>query len=90
MWVTKPPQTIKAGDQAVAWESESDGILSGTEGSVTYKFDETNDVLKLVWVNPFFGSNHYRVEEIPTEFSCPYEGGDGDNARVTFSLKKKA
>jgi len=90
IWVTKPPQTIKAGDQAVKWESESDGILSGTQGGVTYKFDGTDDVLELAWNNPYAGSNDYHVKKIPTEYSCSISGGDGDNARVTFSLEKKA
>ena len=53
-----PPATIANGAEK-GWQSESDGVLQGTEGWETYQImdgTQTPDQLRLHWVNPWWGS----------------------------------
>ena len=92
-WTTEPPQVILPQTNA-AWESESDGFLTGTEGTVTYQIsDDLGDLLgvpppfelHLHWDNPFVGSNSYD-ESAPAVFPLTRTGGGGDNATVSYAL----
>ena len=38
IWTVQPPGRIEVGT-TVSWESESSGVLTGTEGEVTYKIE---------------------------------------------------
>jgi hypothetical protein len=80
-----PPQSIPAGAQNVQWGSESDGLMTGTQGAVTYSLGAGGTVT-LNWDNPYAGSNEYS-SSVPAGFSCPYSGGDEDNTNVTFTLR---
>jgi hypothetical protein len=57
-----PPKVIKGGSRA-EWRSESDGILTGTEGYLTYSIavpDQANghtEFVKIHWDNPYIGVN---------------------------------
>ena len=93
VFITRPPATIAPGAR-VHWQSDSNGVLTGTAGSVTYNF--TGDLsglenlpkplrLTLHWVNPFAGSNSYEHTE-PGFFRIRQRGGDGDNAVAEFTL----
>lgn len=64
----QPPESIAPG-QVVAWGSESNGLMVGTEGSVEYlicgeyKNSGPQDLkmsFKVNWNNPFIGSNSCR------------------------------
>src|SRR5215831_649745 len=98
IWSDKPPDFV--GNKA-EWGSESSGILTGTEGWVTYQLDPNNFNthgalpvlnLRLEWDNPYFGSNSYGASvNLPGQsdgsgFSVGHFGGGGDNAEVTFVL----
>jgi hypothetical protein len=61
IWTDRPPVII--GDRG-EWESESDGILTGTEGRATYSIDGGGEV-RLHWNNPFVGSNSYHESVAP-------------------------
>ncbi|SCZ29366.1 aegerolysin family protein [Afifella marina] len=89
-----PPEQIGAGSAAqpltVSWESESDGFMTGTEGSVTYLLQDGQTTLYVYWDNPFVGSNGYDIKldgPLSSDYSVDHSGGSGDNATVTFSLK---
>ena len=92
-WTTRPPDVIgNRGD----WESESDGFLTGTEGSTSYHIVDLDDSVlgsfDVHWDDPFSGSNSYSHSVSPaadtsgTGFSIGHIGGGGDNATVTFVL----
>ena len=59
-WIDQPPQII--GNQGT-WKSESNGLLTGTEGSASYSIRDLYDVehglINVLWDNPFVGSNSY-------------------------------
>ena len=92
-WTTPPPNVIPP-QTNVTWESESNGFLTGTEGTVTYQIsDDLGDLggvpppfeVHLHWDNPFIGSNSYD-ESAPTVFPLTRAGGGGDNATVNYAL----
>jgi hypothetical protein len=92
-FVTRPPQII--GNRG-EWESESDGVLTGTEGSARYDIVDLHDNVlgsfDVHWDNPFSGSNSYGHSVSPSGadggrgFSIGHIGGGGEQATVTFVL----
>jgi Bacterial tandem repeat domain 1 len=94
-WKTRPPGVI--GDRG-EWESESDGVLTGTEGSTRYNIVDLDDNVlgsfDVHWDDPFSGSNSYSQSVTPAGdtsgagFSIGHIGGGGENATVTFVLLK--
>ena len=80
----QPPSSIAAGEQNAQWGSESDGIMTGTEGYVIYTLGSGGN-LQINWNNPYYGSNSYS-SSVPKGFTCTYTGGGEDNANVTFTL----
>ncbi|MDX1823519.1 MAG: aegerolysin family protein [Thiohalomonadales bacterium] len=79
------PGSVAAGQQNVQWGSESDGFMTGTEGSATFTLGSGGEVT-LNWDNPYYGSNSYS-SSVPGGFKCTYTGGGEDNANVTFTLE---
>ena len=93
-WTDPPPQLI--GNKA-EWQSESSGVMTGTEGRVTYQIEDIDGKrlgeLSLHWDNPFVGSNSYDESVVPAAthtdlngFSVLHLGGDGNDATVRFQL----
>ena len=92
-----PPEKIGAGalrsPTTATWASESDGFMTGTEGSVVYELGDdpsTSGTVRFDWNNPYIGSNGYRVGlsgALAGKLRADYEGGSGDNATVSFWLK---
>jgi hypothetical protein len=80
-----PPENIPPQEPS-SWEAESDGFMTGVQGTVTYKLEGVGDVV-ITWDNPFQGSNSY-TKSAPTGYEISLEGGSGDNAQVTFTLVK--
>jgi hypothetical protein len=71
-----PPQEIQAGSSA-SWESESSGLLTGTQGSAIYAFEaSTSQLVSLTWDNPFSGQSVYTAA-FPPSFSVTIDNGDG-------------
>lgn len=88
IWTNQPPPRIAAG-ATVNWESESSGILTGTEGEVTYKIEtgpgQTDGSAHFHWDNPFIGSNSFD-EATPVGYKADRSGGNGDNATVNWAF----
>ncbi|MEU6241707.1 aegerolysin family protein [Streptomyces sp. NPDC047024] len=84
---TLPPSLINPSDSG-SWQSESDGFLTGTEGRATYTMSGGGTV-SVGWDNPFSGHNSYSCD-VSAGFACDRVGGVGDNARVTFTVRRTA
>ena len=79
-----PPQQIVPNAQNVQWGSESAGLATGTQGSVTYALSAGGTVV-ISWDNPFSGSNGYSIQA-PAGYQARYTGGDGNSTQVNFYL----
>ncbi|HUO72571.1 MAG TPA: hypothetical protein VMU39_17515 [Solirubrobacteraceae bacterium] len=92
-WTSQPPDII---GNFGTWRSESDGVLTGTEGFASYAIHDPDDVeigvLQVHWDNPFAGANSYDQSVSPQGgaegFSLFHLGGKGNDASVTFRLFK--
>src|SRR5207248_572506 len=75
-----PPDMIPPG-QAQPWQSESDGLATGTEGYVKYKVGATTgDTVYIYWDNPFaFGVTKAfcKVSTTDVEPDCDFEKTSG-------------
>ncbi|MFJ9690834.1 aegerolysin family protein [Kitasatospora sp. NPDC101183] len=71
-----------------AWQSESNGFMTGTEGKAVFNADGETTV-EISWNNPYSGSNSYGCK-VNTDkgYRCYWNGGSGDNAYVTFTVEK--
>lgn len=78
-----PPEKIPPGKGGV-FQAESDGFMTGDEGTVIY-YLVGEGMVTIGWDNPFVGSNSY-TQSAPKSFSISHSGGSGDNAEVTFTL----
>ncbi|MFJ5231429.1 hypothetical protein ACIQBJ_16210 [Kitasatospora sp. NPDC088391] len=87
-----PPLTITNSTWGV-WQSESNGFMTGTEGTATYQLKKcvnpANNYkwVKFHWDNPFRGSNSYDNNGTSAGVNITRSGGSGDNAVVTFVVK---
>ncbi|SOB78787.1 hypothetical protein [Streptomyces sp. 1331.2] len=90
----EPSPTVGNGWGAV-FASESNGFLTGTEGTVTYRAYDCEEgwrngrTVVLHWANPYAGSNSY--DEAGTDlgaFRTTREGGTGNNADVSWGVWK--
>jgi hypothetical protein len=88
-WVPNryPPEKIHP-MSTVEWGSESKGFMTGTEGLVTYSISApAKGNVEAKWDNPYAGPNGYG-HKAPKDFTLTHTAGHGDNAKVTFTLKK--
>ncbi|WP_030062057.1 hypothetical protein [Streptomyces novaecaesareae] len=90
----EPPQTVGNGWGAV-FQSESNGFMTGTEGTVTFRTYDCEEgwrngrAVVLHWANPYAGSNSY--DEAGTDlgaFRTTRDGGTGNNADVYWGVWK--
>eukprot|EP01084_Bolivina_argentea_P267781 454653_1 len=81
----KTPKQIEP-FESKSWRTESNGIMTGTQGYVYYKIN--GEKFKLLWNNPFAGSNSYSFTT-PKGFIISYTGGSGENCRVCFNITEK-
>ncbi|MFE1291779.1 aegerolysin family protein [Streptomyces sp. NPDC058751] len=80
-----PPDHVYPMSNAT-WQSESNGFMTGTEGSAVYNMLNVGTV-RVSWNNPYVGSNGYSCAP-PSGYVCRQDGGGGDNAAVTFTVLK--
>lgn len=80
-WVAHPPDVLEG---TATWSSESHGVLTGTEGMVSYSIAGVGTA-SIHWNNPFVGQNTYSVT-CSTGFAGDTAGGDGDSATVDVRL----
>lgn len=71
---------------STSWQSESDGFMTGTEGTVTYDMVGVGPV-RVHWNNPYWGSNSYSCSA-PGGYQCSWTGGSGNNTEVNFTDRK--
>ena len=83
-----PPGVVQPG-ALVRWESESDGVFTGTEGRAEYAVGATGASIDLHWDNPYEGSNSYD-EQAPAGLRLQRSGGGGDDATVLWRLDQTA
>jgi uncharacterized cupredoxin-like copper-binding protein len=70
---------------AIKIVSYSCGLLTGTEGSVTYR-NEQDVRFTIYWNNPYIGSNGYSVSSTSGDYKMAYTGGSGDNSTIKVFL----
>ena len=54
----QPPARVARGAEG-RWESESNGVMTGTEGTAVYRVGDTGALLTIYWDNPFVGDNTF-------------------------------
>lgn len=79
-----PPASIPPG-AVVWWQSESDGIATGTEGRAAYRIDDNQHQFDVHWDNPYVGTNFYE-QGISGPYGFYFEGGKGNNAESIYHL----
>jgi hypothetical protein len=90
-WVRFPPRFVERGD-TVDWRSDSNGVLTGTEGEADYVTqgcrNPANNTkrIHLHWNNPYVGSNSYDAAGTDAAFRSRIVGGDGHHAGVQFTF----
>ncbi|CAB4444352.1 unnamed protein product [Rhizophagus irregularis] len=83
-WEKTPPVNIGPKSKG-QWKSKSNRILTGTEGGTTYKCDQ--DKFGFYWYVPYYGANVYN-SSCPKKYECSCKGGEGSNAKVTFTISE--
>ncbi|MGW3182928.1 hypothetical protein ACWDD9_26980 [Kitasatospora sp. NPDC001119] len=90
----EPPQWLGNTGDAV-FQSESNGFMTGTEGSVTFQASNCEEgwrngaAVRLHWNNPYVGSNGYDDDGTTRGFfRTTHDTGAGDNANVYWGAWK--
>jgi hypothetical protein len=78
-----PPPEISR-EQSILIESESCGILTGTEFHVAYQLHDGEE-MEMIYDNPYAGSNSYN-EVTPKGYTFTRTGGGGNNAELTVTF----
>ena len=90
-----PPTVIPASNGLpgkAAWQSESDGIATGTEGFASYlgvSLAIGTVLVTFFWDDPAVGSNSYGCSVPLHNLTCTTLGGSGYHANVTFVLTRR-
>lgn len=79
-----PPPINIGGNASGDWTAESDGFMTGTEGSATYAVGAAG-VAHFRWDVPFVGDNQFS-SAVSSGFSMLPDGGQGSNARLVLRL----
>ncbi|MBW8877044.1 MAG: Crystal protein ET79 [Acidobacteria bacterium] len=80
-----PPEQIPPHTN-VTWESESNGLMTGTQGYANYDVaGNSSQTVALTWDDPYAGSDGYTGVCSPP-YSLTTIGGQGDNATVVYTL----
>ena len=83
--VTKNPPNSIPPSEAGELFAESQGVLTGTEGTVTYQLDGLNGTASFHWDNPYAGSNSANGSA-PAGFQVEQIGDTGNRTLVFFSI----
>ncbi len=75
MFATLPPSAVPPGEVA-AWEAESCGFMTGTEGHAAYLIGDTGGRLIVSWDNPFIGENAFTQRSVFIAEGEHYEAHD--------------
>lgn len=88
-WKTSPPSTIEF-NSAGKMGTTSDAWAHGASGWVKYKVKSDGTILTFSWVNPYSGSNGYHASADTDDYYFTQKGGSGNNASVTWYVKRKS
>jgi len=80
----RPPPQIPPG-ATMWWESESDGVATGTEGRATYVVGDTGSQVSWHWNNPYLGLNSYE-QSVGPGFGISFSEGLGNDAAPTYTI----
>jgi hypothetical protein len=81
-----PPGAIEAGGSA-QFLIESNGLMTGADGCVTYQIQGVDGAVKLVFQAPFWHGNHFEGSA-PHGFAVDYSGQlGGKHPSVAFTIK---
>jgi hypothetical protein len=86
-WANYPPDGVAPGATA-GWRTQSNGVMTGTEGSASFAIAGSNSMVTVRWNNPYIGSNGYSCDAGPG-FACTTNGSKGNDSTVTFTLTRK-
>jgi hypothetical protein len=93
-WTTKPPPYIQD-NKTGQWESESDGVMTGTEGHCGYfiqdeYIDTTPNWVYVYWDDPYYGGNERGCSVSNSDlYTCtPPSSYGGNNATMVFTLTR--
>lgn len=88
VWSTEPPKTINAFTTNISFSSESDGFMTGTQGSVKFELVASDgELLTLKWDNPYGGTDAWSAIA-PEGYQCLCLSNNGDNAVVYYVFWK--
>jgi hypothetical protein len=91
VFLSTPPAKIQPGAKG-NWETGSDGIMTGSEGSVEYVSDD-GQMFRLHWANPFVGSSWETHHISPDKGNYALSGNagasSGGRAPFTFTASNK-
>jgi hypothetical protein len=84
----EPPPKIDNGATA-QWRTESNGVLTGTEGEALYKIASSTGQVRFYWDNPFVGTNSYEASAPNGLSAAKSAGGQGNRTYVQFYIGLK-
>lgn len=86
-WYNKPPGSLGAHGQ---WSSESDGDMTGTQGSVQYQYNDNGSPINLTitWDVPWDGSNTFTTQSGSKNYTLTYSTSGNDNATLNVTFAK--
>jgi len=83
-WRTSP--TNVANDQIKTFVAESNGFMTGTEGTIYYSINGEAEI-SLYFDNPFAGSNKYDGHSNKSQYEIITQGGSGNQSHVTYTIQ---
>lgn len=90
VFTINPNLSIPAGRQDF-FQTDSNGILTGTEGVITYRTTSCEKSCRTVrfhWSNPYVGANSYDFNQTDPTIAGSRTGGSGNNALVTATVRE--
>lgn len=85
-WANYPPDALAPGATSV-FRTQSNGVMTGTEGTVKFAVAGSSSLVSARWENPYVGSNAYSCDAGPG-FACKVDGGKGYDSSVTFTITR--
>jgi triacylglycerol lipase len=86
IYAVAPPGVIEPGGEA-EFRIESNGIMTGADGSATYQLEGVNGAVKLMFQAPFWHGNHFEGSA-PPGFVVDHAGSlGGKHPSVRFTVK---
>lgn len=82
---TRPPKTIAPGKTG-RLVAESNGVMTGNEGTVRYKLQGVPGVASFHWDNPYVGSNSFS-SSAPAGFATDHTIGHANHTVVFFFIR---